>query len=103
MSKEILLVAEAVSNEKGVAKQVIYEAIEAAIAMATKKRYGNDWDVRVAIDTKTGEYATFRCWTVVEPDAETGEIEHPEHQLTLEQAQERKADAVIGDVFEESV
>ena len=65
MSKEILLMVEAMSNEKGVAPEVIFEAIESALASATRKRHGEDLDVRVAIDRRTGEYATFRRWRVV--------------------------------------
>lgn len=97
MSKEILLVAEAVSNEKDVDKNLIFEAIEAALAMATKKRYGNDMDVRVAIDRHTGNYSTFRRWTVISEE----EFEFPESQLTLEQAKQRKADAKLGNIIEE--
>jgi N utilization substance protein A len=58
MSKEILMVVDAVSNEKGVEKSVIFEAMEAALASATKKRHGEDIEVRVAIDRETGEYDT---------------------------------------------
>ena len=65
MSREILTVVEAVSNEKGVAAEIIFEAIEAALASATKKRHGEDVDVRVAIDRSTGEYESFRRWEVV--------------------------------------
>jgi N utilization substance protein A len=66
MSKEILLVAEAVSNEKGVDQGVIFEAIEEALAMATKKRYEDEEsDIVVDIDRETGDYQTFRRWTVV--------------------------------------
>ena len=64
MSKEILMVVDAVSNEKGVEKSVIFEAIEAALASATKKRHGDDIEVRVAIDRDTGDYETFRRWLV---------------------------------------
>lgn len=105
MSKEILLVAESVSHEKDVPKEVIYEAIEAALAMATRKKHGGDWDVRVVIDTKTGEYDTFRCWTVVEENFDEFEagVEHPDRELTLKQAQEKQADAEIGDVLEEQI
>ena len=61
MSKEILLVVDAVSNEKGVSKEVIFEAIELALASASKKRFeGEEADVRVAIDRKTGDHVTFR-------------------------------------------
>ena len=74
MSKEILLVAEAVSNEKGVDKGVIFEAIEEALAMATKKRFEDeDSDVYVVIDRITGDYETFRRWTVVS-DEEMAEL-----------------------------
>ena len=63
MNKEILLVVDAVSNEKGVAKAIIFEAIEAALATATKKRYlGEEIEVRVSINRETGEYQTFRQW-----------------------------------------
>jgi N utilization substance protein A len=105
MSKEILLVAESVSHEKDVPKEVIYEAIEAALAMATRKKHGGDWDVRVAIDTKTGEYETFRRWTVVEENLdefETG-VEHPDHQLTVEQAQDKLPGAQLDDIIEEQI
>ena len=64
MSKEILLVVEAVSNEKGVDKDIIIEALEAALATATKKRYEGDIDVRVSINRDSGDYATFRRWQV---------------------------------------
>ncbi|MFG1488372.1 NusA N-terminal domain-containing protein, partial [Oceanospirillum sp. HFRX-1_2] len=67
MSKEILLVVDAVSNEKGVSKEVIFEAIELALASASKKRFEDEEaDVRVAIDRKTGDYDTYRRWTIVE-------------------------------------
>ena len=66
MSKEILLVVDAVSNEKGVDREVIFGAIEAALASATRKRHLEDIDARVAIDRNTGEYETFRRWEVVE-------------------------------------
>jgi transcription termination/antitermination protein NusA len=69
MTKEILAVVEAVSNEKGVAKEIIFEALEAALASATRKRHPEDVDVRVAIDRDTGEYDTFRRWEVVDDDA----------------------------------
>jgi N utilization substance protein A len=74
MSKEILLVAEAVSNEKGVDQGVIFEAIEEALAMATKKRFEDeDSDVYVVIDRMSGDYETFRRWTVVS-DEEMAEL-----------------------------
>lgn len=98
MNKEILLVAEAVSNEKDVNKELIFEAIEAALAMATKKRYGADTDVRVAINRKTGDYETYRRWLVVADDEP---IEFPESQLTLTEAKQRKSNIKLGDFLEE--
>ena len=92
MSKELLLVAEAVSNEKGVDKQVVIEAIQAALESATRKRSGKDIGVRVALDPETGEYETFQYWDIVADE----EFEFPDRQLTLEEAQERDADANLG-------
>lgn len=68
-NKEILLVADAVSNEKGVDKEVIFEAIEIALATATRKRYEEEVEVRVAIDREDGSYETFRRWRIVPDDA----------------------------------
>jgi hypothetical protein len=68
MSKEILLVVESVSHEKGVSKDVLFGAIESALAVATKKRYGEHAEFRVAIDRESGEYETFRTWAVVDFD-----------------------------------
>lgn len=98
MSKELLLVVEAVSNEKGVDREVIFEAMEAALAMATRKRHGGEMDVRVSIDRKSGKYDTFRRWTVVEDDAE---VESEEAVLTVEEAQTKKKNAKLGDIIEE--
>ena len=69
MTKEILAVVDVVSNEKGVAKEIIFEALEAALASATRKRHPDEVDVRVAINRETGEYDTFRRWEVVDDDA----------------------------------
>ena len=100
-NKEILLVAEAVSNEKGVAKEVIFQAIEAALATATKKRYGADIEVRIAVDRQTGSYETFRVWTIV-PDNDQA-LEFPESQVTLSEAKKRRADAKENETIEESI
>ncbi|AFU98665.1 transcription termination factor NusA [Simiduia agarivorans] len=99
MNKEILLVAEAVSNEKGVDRGVIFEAIETALATATKKRYEEDSDIRVVIDRKDGSYETYRRWLVVDDDtlAELGT------QFTLEEAHEVDPNLKAGDVYEEQV
>ncbi len=66
MSKEVLLVVESVSNEKGVPPGVIFEALELALATATKKRFEDDVDLRVEINRANGNYETFRRWTIVE-------------------------------------
>ncbi len=101
MSKEILLVVEAVSNEKDVEAQVIFEALEAAIAMATKKKYGIEMEVRIDIDRKTGEYETFRRWEVIE-DTDQG-MEFPLRQISLSAAKEMDSDVEIGDYVEEQI
>ena len=100
MSKEILLVVDSVSNEKGVDPEVIFEALELALATATKKRYSEDSDVRVAIDRETGEYETFRRWTIVE-DESVMEIPHAE--LSLAAAKEIDPAYELGGVYEEEV
>ncbi len=82
MNKEILLVVDAVSNEKGVEKEIIFEAIEAALASATRKKHGGEIEVRVAIDRETGDYDTFRRWLVVD-DSETSVLENPIAEITL--------------------
>ncbi len=99
MNKEILLVVDAVSNEKGVEKTIIFEAIEAALAMATKKRYNVDIDVRVAIDRQSGDYDTFRRWLVVEDDA----VEQPEREITLSAACYDDDSISLGDYIEEQI
>lgn len=99
MTKEILLVAEAVSNEKGVSEDIIFEAIELALATATKKRYDEDSDIHVTINRKTGDYVTVRRWLVV-PDDELALLGT---QLTTEEAIEKEPSLVPGDVFEETV
>ncbi|WP_111641037.1 transcription termination factor NusA [Marinimicrobium alkaliphilum] len=99
MNKEILLVAEAVSNEKGVEKDIIFEAIETALATATKKRFDEDSHIEVVIDRMTGDYDTFRWWEVVSDDvmAELGT------QFTLEEAHEKDADLKAGDIYREKI
>ena len=99
MSKEILLVVDAVSNEKGVDKGIIFEAIEAALATATKKRYTNDVEVRVSIDRETGDYDTFRRWQIVEDD----EMEHPDRETTISAARVESPDIEVGDFVEEQI
>ncbi|HAD44821.1 MAG TPA: transcription termination/antitermination protein NusA, partial [Alcanivorax sp.] len=100
MNKEILLVAETVSNEKGVSRDVIFEAIESALAAATKKRFKEeDVEIRVEIDRVSGDSRTFRVWHVV-PDEELYEFGR---QLTLDEAHEHDEKLQIGDTYEEEV
>ncbi len=104
MTKEILLVVESVSLEKGVPKEIIIDALEHALAMATKKRYQENAEFRVSIDRESGEYATFRCWRVVDPDNLPEDEEHnPDAHLTVAEAQEKDAKLQLGDVYEISV
>ncbi|MEE9571164.1 MAG: transcription termination factor NusA [Gammaproteobacteria bacterium] len=81
MNKEILMVVDAVSNEKGIEKDIIFEAIEVALASATKKKHSEEIDVRVAIDRESGEYDTFQRWMVFADDST--ELEEPERELRL--------------------
>src|SRR5678816_2118713 len=98
MNKEILMVVDAVSNEKGVDKEIIFEALEAALASATRKKYGEDYDVRVAINRKTGDYDTFRRWKVFADDST--ELEFPEKELRLLDAVDLSKDAEPGGFVE---
>jgi len=100
MSKEILLVIEAVSNEKDVPREVIFEAMEAALASATRRKAEGDIDARVAIDRESGDYATFRRWEVVEDPGEEGS-EAPDRQLVLTVARERDPSVEVGGFIEE--
>ena len=101
MSKEILLVVDAVSNEKGVEKGIIFEAIEAALASVTRKKHGLEMDVRVAIDRETGEYDSFRRWLVV--DDEDPEFESPEKQTLYSYAISDHPDIQVGEYIEQSI
>jgi N utilization substance protein A len=99
MSKEVLLVVESVSNEKGVPASVIFEALELALATATKKRFEDEVELRVAINRQTGSYETFRCWTVVEES----DFDDPAHQVTTDMPRAVEAGAKVGDVLEEKI
>ena len=98
MNKDILLVADTVSNEKAVDKEVIFEALELALASATRKKHGGDIDVRVAIDRETGSYEAFRRWEVVDDDYEQ---DAPLRQLSLSAAREDDPNVAVGDFVEE--
>ncbi|MDO8332316.1 MAG: transcription termination factor NusA [Fluviicoccus sp.] len=98
MSKEILLVAESVSNEKGVPREAIFDALEQALVAATRKKYNIDeMDVRVVINRKTGDYDTYRRWTVVADE----DHEMPAQQLAISDVEERGLK--LGDVVEEQI
>lgn len=101
MNKEILLVVDSVSNEKDMEKEVIFNAIERALETVTTKRYLNEEiDIRVSIDRSTGDYETFRRWTVI---GDEEELRFPGKQMTLAQAQEVDSELEVGDVIEELV
>ncbi|MDQ3287462.1 MAG: transcription termination factor NusA [Pseudomonadota bacterium] len=101
MSKELLLVVDAVANEKGVPREVIFDAIEAALASAAKKRYlEQDVIVRVAIDPKDGTYETFRRWEVVADDVV---MESPDRQIRMMDAVDEAEGVELGDFIEEHI
>ena len=82
MSKEMLLLVDALAREKNVAKDIVFAALESALASATKKKTHEEADVRVAIDQETGEFDSFRRWQVVPDEA----VEHPDAQIALSEA-----------------
>ena len=96
MSREILLLVDALGREKNVDKETVFGALELALASATKKRFQEDVEVRAAVDRATGDFSFFRRWQVM-PDAE---IEVPARQYTLEEAQQKKPDTQLGDFIE---
>ncbi|MCZ6828470.1 MAG: transcription termination factor NusA [Gammaproteobacteria bacterium] len=99
MTKEILLVAEAVSAEKGLSEDIIFEAIELALATAAKKRYDEEADIEVTIDRESGDYVTTRRWLVVSDD----EMALLGTQFTTEEAAEVNTDLKVGDIHEEQI
>jgi transcription termination/antitermination protein NusA len=99
MNKNVLLMVDALSNERGVEPEIIFQALEAALASASKEHYGSEWDIVVTIDRDTGEYETRRRWTIV--DDEDPNFESPERQILLARAQLENPDAKPGDVIEQ--
>lgn len=97
MSREILLLVDALSREKNVDKEVVFEALESALASATKKRFEDEADVRIAIDRNTGEYDSFRRWEIM--DDET--FETPDLHIKLDEAKKRDAALQLGEFVEE--
>jgi N utilization substance protein A len=101
MNKNILLVVDTLSNEKGVRKSDIFEAVEAALAAVTARKYPEESVIRVSIDTETGDYDTFRCWTVT--DDETLYNELPQKYILLSEAQTENPDISPEDIIEEPI
>ena len=100
MSREVLMLADALAREKNVDRDIVFEALEMALASASKKRYEEDVDMRVAIDRDSGEYETYRRWLVV-PD-EAG-LQEPDKEILSFEAKEQIPDIEVGDFIEEQV
>lgn len=99
MNKEIISMIEVVSNEKGVDKEDIFDALECALAMATKKRHVGNIDVRVEINRKNGSYQTFQRWLVVNDE----QFQYPDRQITIEDALKKQAEIQPGNYLEEPI
>lgn len=100
-SKDILLMAQSLSNEKGVSAEVIFQSIEAALEAVAARPYGNEnVHIRVAIDRKTGDYEAYRCWTVVK---DTESLDDPAREIVLSEAQKIDSELNTGDVVEEKI
>ncbi len=97
MSRELLMLVDALAREKNVEKDIVFAALELALASATKKRFKDDVDVRVEVDRETGEYKSFRRWQIVIDD----EHELPAQQIALTDALEQKLDKQVGEYVEE--
>jgi len=97
MSREILLLVDALAREKNVAKDIVFAALESALASATKKRIHDDADVRVTIDRDSGDYESFRRWVVM-PDEE---VTNDEAEMGIIDAREIRADIQLGEYIEE--
>lgn len=101
-TEEILMIVDAVSREKDMDKEIIFQAMEAALATATRKKHELDIDARVVIDRASGDYVTFRLWEVLPDDTEE-EIEFPDRQLRLSEARKRDPEVEIEGFIEESL
>ncbi len=99
MSRELLLLVDALAREKNVNKDIVFGALELALASATKRRFSDDVEVRVAIDRETGNYESFRRWQVVPDD----QLESPPHQIALSEAQKQISDIQVEDYIEETL
>src|SRR5689334_19947002 len=97
MSREILLLVDALAREKNVEKDIVFAALEQALASATKKRFREDVEVRVEIDRNSGDYSSFRRWHVVPEDT----LEAPDREMTLEQARGAVPEIELDEYVEE--
>ena len=97
MSREILLLVDALAHEKSVEREIIFEAVEEALASATKKKHKDSIDIKVEIDQETGEYETFRKWTILPEDL----VEDEEIQVSLED--DRAKGLVENDIIKEPI
>jgi len=100
MSREVLMLADALAREKNVDREIVFEALELALASATKKRYEEDVDIRVGIDRESGEYESFRRWLVVPNEAG---LQEPDKEILLFEAQEQFPDMEVGEFIEEQI
>src|SRR5271154_4287401 len=100
MSREVLMLVDALAREKNVNKDVVFAALEAALASATKKLFEEDADIRVQIDRESGEHETFRRWKVV-PD-EAG-LQEPDQEILLFEAREQQPEIQLDEYIEEPV
>lgn len=100
MNREMLMLVDAISREKSVERDVVFGAVEAALASATKKIYGGEADIRVSVDRDSGEYETFRRWHVVPNEAG---LQNADAEILLFEAQEQIADIEVDDHIEEPV
>jgi N utilization substance protein A len=100
MSREVLMLADALAREKNVDREIVFEALELALASATKKRYEEDVDIRVGIDRESGEYESFRRWLVVPNEAG---LQEPDKEILLFEAQEQFQDMEVGEFIEEQI
>src|SRR2546423_14140768 len=99
-NRELVMLVDVLAREKNVPRDIVFGALEMALASATKKKYTEDIDVRVAVDKNTGAYESYRRWKVVpddEPEYNTAQM------LCLEEAQDRKPDAQLGEYIEEPI
>ncbi len=100
MNRELLMLVDAIAREKNVERDVVFGAVESALAQATKKLYAGEVDVRVVLDRDTGDYDTFRRWLVVSDDAG---LQNPDAEEMLMDALDRKSDVEVGDYLEEQI